>query len=274
MGEAVRYELRGPAAWITLNRPDKLNAISKAMLDELVSSFDTAARDPEAKVVVLSGEGRAFCSGYDLVDETQEASRTGDEWHSELSRDVDMTMQLWRLQKPTIAAVQGWCLGGGCELAMACDIVVASEDARFGEPEIRFGSGPVTLLMPHLLGLKRAALLLLTGDAIDAAQAERIGLVSQVVPVQELESAVERLIAKIAPTPLEVLRYTKLALLRAADSMGLSQAVAGNLDLSALLNASESPEQREFEEIAAREGLKAALRWRDSRYGELSNDTA
>jgi enoyl-CoA hydratase len=272
--EAVRYQLRGPAALITLNRADKLNAISRVMLDELVTAFDLAASDPEVKVLVLRGEGRAFCSGYDLADEGQDASRTGDEWHRELSRDVDMTMRLWRLEKPTIAAVQGWCLGGGCELAMACDIVVAAQDARFGEPEIRFGSGPVTLLMPHVLGLKRAALLLLTGDAIDAAQAERVGLVSQVVAPAELDAAVERLIAKIVPTPLDTLRYTKLALLRAADAMGLSQAVAGNLDLSALLNASDSPEQREFDEIAVRDGLKAALRWRDSRYGELSGDTA
>jgi enoyl-CoA hydratase len=273
MGVAVRYEQRGPAAEITLNRPEKLNAISSAMLDELVSALHEAAADRDVRVVVLRGEGRAFCSGYDLADESQETSRTGDEWHRELSRDIEATMQLWRLQKPTIAAVQGWCLGGGCELAMACDIVVASQDARFGEPEIRFGSGPVTLLMPHVLGLKRAALLLLTGDAVDAIQAERLGLVSQVVPVDELDAAVAQLISKIAPTPPDVLRYTKLALLRAADAMGLSQAVAGNLELSALLNASESPEQREFEEIAAREGLKAALRWRDARYGELLDGT-
>jgi len=270
MTDLVRYELRGPAAHITLNRPDKLNAISSAMVDGLESALASATADGEVKLVVLRGEGRAFCSGYDLTDESGGPTTTGDQWHRELSRDVEVTMQLWRLAKPTIAAVQGWCLGGGCELAMACDIVVASEDAHFGEPEIRFGSGPATLLMPHVIGLKRAGLLLLTGDVIDADRAERFGLVSRVVPGAELETAVAELIARIAPTPLATLRYTKLALLRAADAMGLSQAVAANLDLSAILNADDSPEQREFDEIASRDGLKAALRWRDSRYGDLA----
>lgn len=270
MTDLVRYELRGPAAHITLNRPEKLNAISSAMVDGIESALASAAADGEVKLVVLHGEGRAFCSGYDLTDESGGSTTTGDEWHRELSRDVEVTMQLWRLAKPTIAAVQGWCLGGGCELAMACDIVVASEDAQFGEPEIRFGSGPATLLMPHVLGLKHASLLLLTGDVIDAARAEQFGLVSRVVPGAELDGAVAELIARIAPTPLATLRYTKLALLRAADAMGLSQAVSANLDLSAILNADDSPEQREFDEIASRDGLRAALRWRDSRYGELS----
>src|SRR5437763_15435398 len=119
-------------------------------------------------------------------------------------------MQLCRFPKPTIAAVRGWCLAGGCELAMACDMIVAAEDARFGEPEIRYGSGPVTLLMPFLIGQKKTNELLFTGDVVDAAEAPRIGLVNRVVPQDELEDAVAGLVQKIAPTPLPVLRLTKL----------------------------------------------------------------
>ena len=165
--------------------------------------------------------------------------------------------------------MRGWCLAGGCDLAMACDLIVAAADARFGEPEIRYGSGPVTLLMPFLLGQKKTNELLFTGDAIDADEAERIGLVNRVVAAEELEDAVDELVRKIAPTPLPVLKLTKLALLRAYEAMGLRSAVLSNLDLSAILNAAETPEQRQFDEIVTAQGLKAALAWRDSRYGEV-----
>jgi enoyl-CoA hydratase/carnithine racemase len=177
-------------------------------------------------------------------------------------------MTLWGLPKPTIAAVRGWCLGGACDLAMACDMAIATEDARFGEPEIRFGSGPVALLMPFVIGEKKTKELLFTGDAIDAAEAYRLGLVNRVVAGDGLEAAVRELVRKIAPTPLATLRLTKLALTRAYEAMGLRLAVNNNLDLSAVLNAVDSPEQAEFNRIAAEQGLKAALAWRDSRYGE------
>ena len=125
-----------------------------------------------------------------------------------------------------------------------------------------------SLLMPFVIGEKKTNELLLTGDAIDAAEAERAGLVNRVVPTEELEAAVEALVRKIAPTPLPVLRLTKLALTRAYEAMGLRQAVHANLDISAVLNAADTPEQREFDRIAAADGLKAALAWRDARYGE------
>ena len=264
----VLYERKGPAAWLTLNRPEKLNALNAETVEELRGALRRAAADDEARVVVLTGAGRAFSAGYDLAEEVAAEVEGADRWHTLLAEDVAVTMELWALPKPTIAAVRGWCLAGGCELAMACDLVVASEDARFGEPEIRYGSGPVTLLMPFLLGQKKTNELLLTGDAVDAVEAERIGLVNRVVPGAELEAAVAELVRKIAPTPLPVLRLTKLALTRAYEAMGLRGAVAANLDLSAVLNAADTPEQREFDRIVAAEGLKAALAWRDARYGE------
>lgn len=270
MSEVVLYERRGPAAWLTLNRPEKLNAINAAMVEALGAALRRALGDDEVKVVVLTGGGRAFSAGYDLAEESESELDNAAPWHTALARDVDVTMELWGLAKPTIAAVRGWCLAGGCELAMACDMIVASEDARFGEPEIRYGSGPVTLLMPFVLGQKKTNELLFTGDAIEAREAERLGLVNRVVPGEELERAVDALVAKIAPTPLPVLRLTKLALTRAYEAMGLRQAVSANLDLSAILNAADTPEQREFDRIASAEGLKAALAWRDARYGELA----
>ncbi len=266
--DVVLYERRGPAAWLTLNRPDKLNALNREIVAGLHAGMDRALADDEVKVVVLTGAGNAFSAGFDISAEAGEGIEGAYPWREELAKDVDVMMRLWGLPKPTIAAVRGWCLGGACELAMACDLIVASEDARLGEPEIRFGSGPVTLLMPFVLGQKKTNELLFTGDALEARDAERVGLVNRVVPATELETAVGELVRKIAPTPLPVLRLTKIALTRAYEAMGLRQAVALNLENSAILNTVDTPEQREFNRIAQEEGLKAALAWRDARYGE------
>lgn len=270
MNEALLVERRGPAAWLTLNRPDKMNALNADLLGALEAALDEVGADDEVKVVVLTGAGeRAFSAGFDLEAAAADSlGQDADLWHRHLAYDVAVTMRLWSFPKPTIAAVRGHCLAGGCELAMACDMVVSGESGRFGEPEIRFGSGPVTLLMPFVLGQKRTAELLFTGDVISAADAERAGLVNHVVPDADLEATVDALVRKIAPTPLAVLRLTKLALVRAYEAMGLRQAVGSNLDLSAMINAADGPEQREFWEIVRRDGLRAGLAWRDARYGE------
>ena len=269
MSTAVLFEKRGPAAWITLNRPDKLNAMNGEVVRELRARIREVEEDHTVKVAVLTGAGRAFSAGYDISEEVGDRIVGADQWRSALAVDVELAMELWALSRPTIAAVRGWCLAGACELAMACDLIVATTDARFGEPEIRYGSGPVALLMPFMLGQKRTNELLFTGDTIDAEQAQRWGLVNRVVEPADLESAVEELVRKIAPTPLPILRLTKLAIVRAYEAMGLRSAVASNLDLSAILNAADTPEQREFDRIVAESGLKAALKWRDSRYGDL-----
>src|SRR5207237_885048 len=144
---------------------------------------------------------------------------TAAKWRGRIARNVNLTMAVWGFPKPTIAAVRGHCLAGGAELAMACDLVVCAEDARFGEPEIRYGSGPPTLLMPFILGQKKTAELLFTGDLVDAHEALRIGLVNRVVPTDQLEQEAEQLALRIAPTPLPVLRLTKLTLQRAYEAM-------------------------------------------------------
>jgi enoyl-CoA hydratase len=266
MTELVTYDTRGAAGWVTLNRPDKLNAMSHALVDELARTLRRAEADEGTRVVVMTGAGRAFSAGYDMAEEAGEDIGGALEWHRVLSADVAVTMQLLRLTKPTIAAVRGWCLGGGCELAMACDIVVATDDACFGEPEVRYGSGPVTLLLPFVVGHKKASEMLYTGDVLKAEEAQRAGLVNQVVARDGLEEAVEALVARIAPTSLAVLRLTKMALTRAYEAMGLGAAISANLDLSAILNAAETAEQLEFDRIAGAEGLKAALAWRNARF--------
>ena len=262
----VEYDVKDHLAWITLNRPEKLNAISQDTVRELGNALARAEADDAVKVVLLRGAGRAFSAGFDLGEESATPS-TADGWHTILQNDVGITMRLWAFPKPTIAVVHGWVLAGGCDLAMACDMIVAADNANFGEPEVRYGSGPATLLMPFVLGQKKTNELLFTGDTINAVDAERFGLVNVVVPFEQLEEAATQLALRVATAPLVVLKLTKIALTRAYEAMGLREVVHANMDISAILNAAVSPEKTEFDELVKHQGLKAALAWRDERYG-------
>ncbi len=258
-------------AWgirLTLNRPAKLNALSGPLVEALVAEVDRAAGDPEVRVIVLEGAGRAFSAGYDLTEEAEGSVGGPVGWRRLLAVDVEATLRLLDCPKPIIAQIHGYALAGGLELAMACDLIVAAEGTQLGEPEIRYGSAPVTLLMPYLIGQKKTRELLLTGDLIDAVEAERIGLVNRVVPADRLVAEVDALADRLARTPPEVMAPTKLMLNRAMDAAGFRMAVEAGLDLGAIINAADTPEQREWDEIVKRDGLKAALAWRDRRYDE------
>lgn len=254
---------------LVLNRPDKLNAISHELREALTAAVAGAAADPDVRVVIIAGAGRAFCAGYDLGE-----AQPGDAWawREVLAGDVAATLAVWRCPKPVIAEVHGFCLAGGLELAMACDLVVASEDARLGEPEIRFGSAPVTLLMPFLVGQKATRELLFTGDLVSAEEARRIGLVNRVVPREELRAEVDRLADTLARVEPDVMAPTKLMLNRAMEAAGFLAAVEAGLDLQAFVNMSET--SRAFDAVVRAEGLKAALAWRDARYEERLADRA
>src|SRR6266849_7618258 len=169
--QLVTYGVDGRVGIISLNRPDKLNAISADLKRALVERFHEADRDPATGVVVLRAEGRSFCAGYDIGPNPARAARRGNAlaWHASLTDDVALEMTPWDMAKPVIASVQGHCLGGGCELVMMCDLTVAADDALFGEPEIRFSSVGPALIMPFVIGLKRAREMLYLGDPADAA---------------------------------------------------------------------------------------------------------
>src|SRR5688500_11140700 len=180
----VTYAADDRVGIVTLNRPDKLNAISPELKRELVDRLHEADRDATTSVVVLRAEGRAFSAGYDIGPSPARASRKGNAlaWHASLTDDVALEMTPWDMAKPVIASVQGHCLGGGCELAMLCDLTIAADAALFGEPEIRFSNVGPALVMPFVTGLKRARELLYLGDPIDAPTALACGMVNRVVP--------------------------------------------------------------------------------------------
>ena len=258
--------LADPTAWgvrLTLNRPAKLNAISVELREALDAAIADAVADERVRVIVIAGAGRAFCAGYDLSEAAPDSAWG---WREVLARDVEATMAIWRCPKPVIAQVHGYALAGGLELAMACDLIVAAEDAQLGEPEIRFGSAPVTLLMPYLIGQKKTRELLMTGDLVDGHEAHRIGLVNRVVPADRLAAEVDALADRLARVPGDVMEPTKLMLNRAMEAAGFLDAVAAGLDLQAFVNMSDTA--REFDAVVRRDGMKAALAWRDARYEE------
>ena len=265
-GERVGSERRGAVAVLTLRRPEKLNAIDQAMVDALQRALDRAEGDDEVRAVVLRGAGRAFSAGFDIGPSG--AGRDPVAQRAELRRDFDAIMRFWDFPKPTVAAVHGYCLGSAMEMAVACDVTVATEGCRFGAPEVRFGSGIVALILPWVVGHKQAKELLLTGDdRIPAERAHALGLVNRVVPAERcLDEALE-IAEEMAANDALAVRLTKQAINRSAEIMGMRQALLQALELDVLVESSETPESREFDAILAKEGVRAALAWRKSRRG-------
>ena len=266
--ETVSFENRAGIGIITLNRPERLNAINRAMIDELNALLDVIERDESVRVVVLTGAGRAFCAGFDLKEGAATPKTGIADWRPIIQRDFDIIMRFWHLSRPTIAAVHGHCIAAGCELALACDITIAAESAVFGEPELRFGSGIVALLMPWFAGPKKTKEWILSGnDKVSAADAMSWGLVNRMVSDgQHLEAAL-KLARDIAVNDRVKVAMVKQAINRTFDIMGMREALALGMETEVQLEAMETPEGRTFREIARKEGLKAALAWRDGRFG-------
>jgi enoyl-CoA hydratase len=257
----------GPVRRLTMNRPRALNALSAELIDALTAALGQAASDDAVRVVVVLGAGRAFCSGYDLAEDAQAGTKDSAAWHAELRSAADRMLEILDHPKPVIAQVHGYCLAGGCDLMMACDLCVCSDDAVFGEPEIRFGSGVVTMLMPWLVGVRKSKELLFTGeDRITAEEALRIGLVNRVVARERLDDAVLDLANEIAKNDAFAVAMEKRAINRVWEIAGLREAIASNVELDALIEAADLPERAEFRRITLEEGLKRAIEWRDARF--------
>jgi enoyl-CoA hydratase len=209
--KAIRYEVEGPVATITMDRPDMANAQNTTLIDELDAAFDAADEDDAVRVVVLAGSGKHYRAGHDLTELV--GDEEPDKWR--LMRETpegklrheqvmyfDRCVKIHEFRKPTIAAVQGSCIAAGLMLACMCDLIVAADDAVFSNPVLRMtGAGVELLVEPWELGARKAKEFLLTGDKIDANEAWRLGLVNRVVPRDSLESAVRELAERVALVP-------------------------------------------------------------------------
>ncbi len=269
MSDEVLYEVREKVAHLRINRPRAMNAIHPGIMRELSGLIRSADDDDAVSVLVLSGTGDHFGAGYDLKFDW--GGRYGREplgMRRMLTDCVEFEYTPWDCSKPVIAMVRGYCLAGSCELAMMCCITFASETARFGEPEIRFSTSPPAVIMPWIVGLKKSRELLYTGEIIDAEEASRIGMVNRVLPDDELEGHTLRYAHRVAAISPEALQTTKAAINRGAEIAGVRQAIAYGVEVGALLDATITEAYTKFQEIRAREGLGAAIRWRESQFSD------
>ncbi len=267
----LRFEKKSGIGYLTLNRPDKLNALSVELMAELRHALDLIEEDAEVKVVILTGAGRAFSAGFDIgvkEGEPEIYERSADEWRSRLKQHIDTFLKIWHSGKPYIAAINGYALAGACELAQLCDIKIASERAVLGEPEIRFGTGPPVLITPFSVGLAKAKELLLTGELISAQEAERLGMINRVVPHDRLMVECEQTARKLIKIAQVGVKFNKAAINRAFENMGFLNSISQNLELVVLFDTTRTEEQETFNRIRQEKGLRAALDWRDARFKE------
>jgi enoyl-CoA hydratase/carnithine racemase len=265
----ILFEHKDHIAQIILNRPERLNALAKESLQEINAAMDLAEADEAVRVIVVAGAGRAFSSGFDLKAQMETQPQGAKVWREILDLDFDTTMRFWNSPKPTIAAVHGACLAGAFELALACDITVAAEDAVFGEPELKFGAGIVTMLLPWMTGPKQAKDIIFTGeDRIDAQEALRMGLVSRVVDSgTHLENAL-RIARGIALMDPVLVAETKKALNRTYEIQGMQTALKAALDTDHTIESHGSPDKAAFMAVAREQGMRAAIAWRDARFAK------
>jgi len=267
----------GCLARLILQRPERLNAINREMPRELAAAVAEANAAVGVHVIVLAGAGRAFCAGYDLEWGTRveaEADAAASTWDpmrdlAAMSENVACFMSLWRSRKPVIAKVHGWCVGGGTDLALCSDLIIAAEDAEIGYPPARVWGSPTTAMWIYRIGMERAKRLLLTGDSVSGRDAQAIGLITKAVPAAELDREVETLARRMAQLPVNQLAMMKLLVNQAYENMGL----ASTQLLGTLLDgaARHTPEGVAWRTEALEHGIKAALASRDGPFRDYGS---
>ncbi len=272
MPGTVLYAAAEGVATLTLNRPDRLNAITPELIGDLREQLVSAQMDDSVRVIRLRGAGRAFCAGYDIgwgaeIMEETEAGRPWDPMEDQrlMSGFVDTYMALWRSPKPVVAQVHGYCVGGGSDFALCSDLIVCAEDCRIGYPPARVWGSPTTAMWTYRVGLERSKRLLLTGDALDGARAVEWGLASECVPESALEEAGLALARRVARLPANQLQMMKLLVNSVYEQMGLhtTQLLGTLLDGA----ARHTPEGQSFTGAALRD-VRAAVRERDAPFGD------
>ena len=271
--ENIVYEKAAPIATLTLNRPDKLNALSDSLQLEVREALEDAGwADDSIRVIVLKAAGRAFSAGFD-ISSGEDASAVA--WRSRFLKGKGFSESawwdvFWNNPKPIIAQIQGYCIAGGLATATFCDLRICADDARFGAPEIRTGGPYIPAVWPWVIGMTKARELLYTGNLIDAHEAQRLDLVNEVVPLDALDETVQQRALTIAKLPAATVEYNKKLINMSYELMGVRQVIERSMELEAiaLASAEDSPEIAEFERIRAEQGLKAALDWNAARFVE------
>lgn len=261
----ITLERDGAVAVLTLNRPEKMNSLSDALLADMRSAMNDIEPDESVRALIVTGSGKAFSAGFDITPR-EKPRTTVQDWREHAKDGNDTWFRIWNSRLPVVAAVNGYCLGGGCDLAMACDIAIAADNAQFGEPEIEFNSAPPFLIMPWVLGMRHTKELLLLGERVNPQEAHRMGLVNRVVPADQLMVEAKKIALRLARLPAVAMKQNKEAINRAYDMRGLTASIEYGKEMFCLTSMAQSPEGQEFRKIAREQGLKAAIRWRDARF--------
>lgn len=265
---AIVKERQDGVLTIWLNRPEKLNALTSPMYQEIGDAVIQAGADPECRVIMLAGKGRAFSSGFDLEQEV--AGRAHAQKLYLLARVANRARwAIWDCDKPVIAAVHGYCLGGAFELMLPCDFTIASEDCQLGEPEIQFGAGPAFMMVPWMTGHKRAKDVLLTGRRLTAAEACDAGFVTTVVAADELMSTARALAETLVAMPMAALQMTKAGINRAYEAAGMRTHLQSWTESTAYLSYVVKEAGSVFQQIVETQGTAAALEWRRQTFRHL-----
>jgi enoyl-CoA hydratase len=264
------YETDDRVATITLNRPDRLNAINDEMPSEIRQAVEQADRDDDVHVIVITGAGRAFCSGYDLKEYAEADSAPYSQempWDPMIDfdlmyRNTQDFMALWRSSKPTIAKIRGFAVAGGSDIALCCDLIVMADDAKIGYPPARVWGCPTTAMWFYRVGAERAKRMLFTGDLVTGPEAKEMGLVINSVPETELDESVRQLADRIKGVPRNQLMMQKLMVNQAYENMGLTSTQM----LATLFDGitRHSPEGTWFKQRAEQVGFQRAVAERDS----------
>lgn len=298
----MTYAVDGRVARITLDRPERGNGLTRALIDELAVRVEQADLDPAVHVILLSGNGKGFCGGYDLVDSAEGLGSAADApvaapppgspldpavmaanhdprgtWDpmvdfSMMSRNVKAFMSLFEATKPVVCKVHGFCVAGGTDLALCSDLLVIAEDAKIGYPPARVWGSPTTSLWTARLGPQRAKRLLFTGDTLSGTEAVEWGLAIDAPPAAELDARTEELVRRIAQTPLNQLQMMKLLVNQQVKAMGLPATQLIGTVFDGI--ARHTPEGYAFQQHAAADGFRAAVAARDEPYGDAGPRTS
>jgi enoyl-CoA hydratase/carnithine racemase len=252
-------------AVLTLNRPDKMNALDLALLDALEAAVRDAARDPGINALIITGAGRAFTTGFDLSSDDFEMG--AEAWRQDMSDNCRRLRTLWDCEIPIVAAVNGYALAGGLELMACCDLAIAAEDALMGEPEVRHVSGPPSLMLPWTVPIRHVRWLMYTGDMIDGREAERIHLVNRAVPAERLMDEARKLARKLARMPRPAIKFAKASINHQQETAGLTSSWRYNVEAIATLHA--SPEGRAWMRKLKEMPLKDFLAEREAPFRDL-----
>ncbi|PIC63320.1 hypothetical protein CSV79_12205 [Sporosarcina sp. P13] len=263
--KTIIYSVENNIATITLNRPNKLNAVTEQMTEDIWNALDESERDSDVKVVILTGAGGNFSAGADLKESMDLPSPIGDEpsevYRAQLETFLRVGLKLWDLKKPVIAAVSGHTYGVAADWVFSADLAIASDTTLIGEPEIRFGAAPATLMMPWIVGMRKAKELLYTGDSVDAEEGYRLGIFNRVVPEDELMEETLKMARKMVNIPPSALKITKMAVNKTYEMMNLKQSLDYNLETAiSMFFLSQEEEFAEVGRMIREQGVGAFLK--------------